>query len=41
VATLMGPDDPAVHPAEVARNSGLSYFRMITAFKERMPRRLV
>jgi alanine racemase len=41
VATLMGPDNPAIHPEVVARNAGLSYFRMITAFKERMPRRLV
>ena len=41
VATLMGPDNPAIHPEVVARNAGLSYFRMITGFKERMPRRLV
>jgi alanine racemase len=41
VATLMGPDDPAIHPEEVAGNAGLPQFRMITGFKERMPRRLV
>jgi alanine racemase len=41
VATLIGPDDPAIDPATVAASTGTSYFQLITKLNSRLPRRLV
>jgi alanine racemase len=41
VATLIGPDDPAIEPGVIAANSGIDVFRMITKFSALLPRKVV
>jgi len=41
VATLIGPDDPAIGLATIAANSGLDFFRVITKLSALLPRRVV
>jgi alanine racemase len=41
VATLIGPDDPAVHPHEVADRAEMSRLALLQGFGERLPRRVV
>lgn len=41
VATLVGPDHPAVHPHQVADRTGLSHLALIQGFNPRLPRRVV
>src|SRR5262249_19374783 len=38
VATLIGPDDPAIAPHAVAERCGLRFYRMITKFHARLPK---
>jgi alanine racemase len=40
-ATLIGPDDPAVLPAEVAARTKVGFYPMITKMSALLPRRLV
>jgi alanine racemase len=40
VATLMGPDDPAIEPERIADESGTGYFTMLTKLSALLPRRL-
>jgi alanine racemase len=41
VATLIGPDDPAIHPETIAEQTGTAYFTLITKLSALLPRRLV
>jgi len=41
VATLVGPDHPAVHPHQVADRTKLSHLALIQGFNPRLPRRVV
>jgi alanine racemase len=41
VATLIGPDDPAIHPETIAEETGTGYFTLITKLSALLPRRLV
>lgn len=41
VATLIGPDDPAINPHAVAEKSGLGFYAMITKMSALLPRRVV
>ena len=41
VATLIGPDHPAVLPHTVAERTGLGFLRIIQAMNPRLPRRVV
>jgi alanine racemase len=41
VATLIGPDDPAIHPETVAAATSITPFQLITKLNGRLPRRLV
>ena len=41
VATLIGPDDPAIHPETIAEETGTAYFTLITKLSALLPRRLV
>jgi alanine racemase len=41
VATLIGPDDPAVAPHAVAAHAGVSFYSMITKMSALLPRRVV
>jgi alanine racemase len=41
VATLIGPDDPAILPHAVAGACGLSFYQMITKFSALLPKRVV
>ncbi len=41
VATLIGPDHPAVHPHEVARRTGTGFLAMIQSMNPRLPRIVV
>jgi alanine racemase len=38
VATLVGPDDPAVHPNEVARRTGASVYDVLMHLGQKLPR---
>ncbi len=40
-ATLIGPDDPAVFPQEVASRTKVGFYPMITKFSALLPRKLV
>lgn len=41
VATLVGPDDPAIHPNEVARRAGISVYDVLMHLGQRLPRIVV
>ena len=41
VATLIGPDHPAIHPHEVARRTGTGFLAMIQGMNPRLPRIVV
>jgi alanine racemase len=41
VATLIGPDHPAVHPHEVADRAEMSRLALLQSFNPRLPRRMV
>lgn len=41
VATLVGPDDPGIHPGEVARRTERSPLRLMQGMNPRLPRRVV
>jgi alanine racemase len=41
VATLIGPDDPAILPHAVAAACGLSFYQLITRFNALLPKRVV
>jgi alanine racemase len=41
VATLVGPDDPAVHPNEVARRAGISVYDVLMHLGQKLPRLVV
>ena len=41
VATLIGPDDPAIEPHEVAARTGLTFYPMITKLSALLPKRVV
>jgi alanine racemase len=41
VATLIGPDDPRIHPETIAEETGTGYFPLITKLSALLPRRLV
>ena len=38
VATLVGPDDPAIHPNEVARRAGASVYDVLMHLGQKLPR---
>lgn len=38
VATLLGPDHPAIHPNEVARRAGISVYDVLMHLGQRLPR---
>jgi alanine racemase len=40
-ATLIGPEDPAILPAEVGARTGLGFYQLITKMSALLPRRLV
>jgi alanine racemase len=40
-AVLVGPDDPAVHPNEVARRAGMSVYDVLMHLSARLPRTVV
>ena len=41
VATLIGPDHPAVLPHEIAERTGIGFLRLIQGMNARLPRRVV
>lgn len=41
VATLIGPDHPAIHPHEIARRTETSFLRLIQGMNPRLPRVVV
>jgi len=41
VATLIGPDHPAILPHEVARRTEMGFLRLIQGMNQRLPRRVV
>ena len=41
VATLIGPDDPAITPHAVAEKTGVRFLMLITKLNARLPRRIV
>jgi alanine racemase len=41
VATLVGPDDPAIHPNEVARRAGVSVYDVLMHLGQKLPRIVV
>jgi alanine racemase len=41
VATLVGPDDPAIHPNEVARRTGNSVYDVLMHLGQALPRVVV
>ncbi|MGH9334944.1 MAG: alanine racemase, partial [Vicinamibacteria bacterium] len=41
VATLIGPDDSAIHPETIARETETSYFTLVTKLSALLPRRRV
>ena len=41
VATLVGPDHPAIHPNEVARRAGISVYDVLMHLGQKLPRVLV
>ena len=41
IATLIGPDDPAIHPIEVARRGGGSIYDLLMHLGQRLPRAVV
>ena len=41
VATLIGPDNPAIAPHVVAERVGMSFYNMITKFSPFLPKRVV
>jgi alanine racemase len=41
VATLVGPDDPAIHPNEVARRTGSSVYDVLMHLGQNLPRVVV
>lgn len=41
VATLIGPDDPAIEPLAVAEKTGVGFYPMVTKMSALLPRRLV
>ena len=41
VATLMGPDDPAILPHTIADKTGVRFLRLIQKLNPRMPRRVL
>jgi alanine racemase len=40
-ATLIGPEDPAITPHEVATRTKVGFYPMITKFSALLPRKLV
>jgi alanine racemase len=40
-ATLVGPDDPSIHPAEIGAQTKLGAYQLMTKFAARLPRILV
>jgi alanine racemase len=40
-ATLVGPEDPAILPAEVGARTKLGFYQLITKFSALLPRTLV
>jgi alanine racemase len=41
IATLVGPDDPAIHPNEVARRAGVSVYDVLMHLGQNLPRVVV
>jgi len=41
VATLIGPDDPAILPHAIATACGMTFYPMITKFSALLPKRVV